>query len=239
MTDIFELLLRLDPTYGQHWRGASSSEIDQIEILAEQELPQFHQRFLRLMGHSMGSLSTSDSDYSVSKILNYYEERLFEPASHLLFLGEQRDPDGSAVYLYFDLDKRVGDDAWVLSQSEHGGRLVTSFETFKEKLVWGCLLRLKIYTAPYRCFGVIKGENISSRLHLHLATEGFVQCVDHPIGTSGFYENSRSTFMYQISPSNKDHDYRYFDLCASNKLDLQEILDSMTRHAGVTVELLR
>lgn len=146
---------RLVPGIEREWRGADAEDIEDLEIRAAQELPEFYRWFLTTMGGYAGALDAQLAPFYARSVLSLYEEGLAASEPPLLLIARMDDPL-IPVDLYYDLSRRNGHDARILRGFSDEGYAT---ETLREWLGWVVLIARRINPMPQRCEGTFHDES--------------------------------------------------------------------------------
>jgi hypothetical protein len=155
------LLTRLVPDYTSLVVGASIDEIAAMERMAARPLPNFYRWFLWRMGRSMGPFAYRGVDFAVDKVLLCYANGTFKPDSQALMIGYGTD-SLHPMHIGYDLEHPTRADARVVTCSSDGAIDAQDFETFREKLGYSALNRVKVMRAAQRFEAVLSDEQTGS-----------------------------------------------------------------------------
>lgn len=232
------LLMRLLPDFTAQVEGATSDEIDAIERLAGRPLPQFYQWFLWRMGRNMRPFAYRSLDFSVQRILAAYEDGTFKPHPRFVMIGYETDPI-YPVHFAYDLDNPARDDAQV-TRVDGGEPLLRdqSFETFREMLAYGALLRMKFSSQAQRVRAVLDDEaqrSVAVQLAPVMARLGFTS----PIGTGEYctlYEREDAVLV-GLTRLGLDLASQAIRLGARNQAEIRSLLGTISSETGLEVEI--
>jgi hypothetical protein len=232
-----DLLLRIVPGLAEGWQGVTPDVIGQVERLAGRPLPSFYRWFLRRMGQSMGPLAYPTLDFSARRVLACHAERLIVSEPRFLLIGYESD-EMMPLHLFYDLDTPARGDALVTERDARGGELYDQFETLREMLAWGALLKFRIGRMQQKCGGLISGdeEDLLSRLDPLMLSLGFTK----PIVTGpycGLYERPDAALVCMSTPREELDGSQAFTLGGSNAGVLRRIMGEMTTEGSLEIEV--
>lgn len=228
-------LLRLVPGLEQAWQGATQEEIAEIAEIAGQELPPFYRWFLARMGRSAGPLRQPLAAYSVRTVLSAYDNGEVDLEPPLLLIARTDDPI-MPMELYYDLGRRVRDDAFVVSSVGH--ELTNDAETLRERLAWTLLIKLRINPSPQRCTGRFKasGGDVAEHLAPVLAGLGFVSSVSTG-PYCGVYERSDVALACIVDAEPENRDLLIFDVGGPSAAVLRRLLGEIAAQTDIEVNV--
>jgi hypothetical protein len=232
------LLTRLVPDYAAQVEGATPDEVAAIERFAGRPLPQFYQWFLWRMGRNMGPFAYRSLDFSVETVLDNYDDGTFKPDPRFVMIGYETDPI-YPVHFAYDLDEPAKDDARV-TRVEAGEALLQdqSFETFREMLAYGALLRNKFARQAQRVRAVLHDEAdraVAAQLAPVMAELGFTS----PIATGEYctlYEREDDVLV-GLTRLGLELSSQAIRLGARNQEDIRGILGRISTETGLKVEI--
>jgi hypothetical protein len=230
------LLLRIVPQLGEHWLGATPSEVAEIEAIAGRPLPEFYRWFLSRLGTSMGPMRYPTVDFSAQGVLSAYASRAIEPDARFLLIGHERD-ELMPLHYFYDLDRPARGDALVVRMLTPRDERHEQFETFREMLAWGELWAQRIEPAPQQCRGTLRVA--SGTLHAALAPVLTRQGFSTPIETGelcGLFERADATLICSGTPSDR-LESQACGLGGRDAATLAQLLDALTRESGVEATL--
>lgn len=231
------LLLRIVPGLSKEWQGATPDEIARIEQLAGRALPPFYRWFLSRMGRSMGRLAYPTLDFSASRVLACYGEKLVAPEPRFFLIAHESD-EAMPLHLFYDLEAPARSDALVTSRDAQGNEQHDGFETLREMLAWGAWLQFRVGTLPQQCEGMITGDpaGLLSRLDPVMSRLGFTQ----PIPTGPYcrlYERADAAMLCKSPPSEDFEGSQVFTLGGANAGTLRRILGEIATEPSLEVEV--
>ena len=145
--EFLDLIRRHMPNAEASWVGASEEEIEEIEEIAGEALPDFYRWFLRTMGQEVGRLLSPVLDFTAKGVLSAYEsalspyeQGLFVPKPGILFVGRFTKKSMPTLYFY-DLAKRTADDARVIARLEQGGDAYAMAGSLRELVTYNVMRR--------------------------------------------------------------------------------------------------
>lgn len=232
-----ELLLRIVPELADQWQGATPDMIEKIEGLAGRPLPPFYRWFLSRMGKSMGALAYPTVDFSAQRVLACYAEKLVMPDSRFLLIGYESD-EMMPLHVFYDFDAPAREDALVTERYATGGERYDSFETLREMLAWGALLKFRVNKMPQQCEGVLSSDDpdILSHLDPLMSSLGFTK----PISTGprcGLYERHDAILICSRTPGEELIGNQAFTLGGRDAGVLRKILGRLTTESSLEVEV--
>lgn len=232
-----ELLLRVVPKLEEQWQGATPDMIERIERLAGRPLPSFYRWFLSRMGKNMGALAYPTLDFSAQRVLACYAQKLVAPSPRFLLIGHESD-EMMPLHVFYDFDAPTRQDALVTERHAMGGELHDSFETLREMLAWGALLKFRVNTLPQRCEGILSTDepDLLSRLEPLMSGLGFTQ----PIPTGpycGLYEREDVVLLCTRTPREELIGNQPFTLGGRNAGVLRKLLGSIASESSLEVEV--
>lgn len=89
MKELLEYINAFEPAFPKTVHGSTAEEIARLESLIKRPLPVNYKDFLGCMGRSMGSLREEDTDFSIGRILKFYELSKRRPPGRYIFIGVQ------------------------------------------------------------------------------------------------------------------------------------------------------
>lgn len=89
MKELLKYISSFEPAFQATVQGATAQEIVRLESLIKRPLPSNYNDFLRCMGRSMGSLREEDTDFSIGRILKFYELSKRRPPRRYILIGVQ------------------------------------------------------------------------------------------------------------------------------------------------------
>lgn len=232
-----ELLLRIVPGLAKQWQGATSGMIVQIEQLAGRPLPPFHHWFLSRMGKSMGALAYPTLDFSAQRILDCYAEKLVAPDPRFLLIGYESN-EMMPLHVFYDFDVPARADALVTLRDAMGGALYDRFETLREMLAWGALLKFRVNKMPRRCEGILSSDDpdLLSSLAPLMSSLGFTEPI--PTGPCcGLYERHDAVIVCKRTPREELTGIQTFSLGGRDAGVLRKILGSIATGSSIEVEV--
>ncbi|MFL5353212.1 SMI1/KNR4 family protein [Archangium sp.] len=232
-----ELLLRIVPELKEQWQGASPEMIARIERLADRPLPPFYRWFLSRMGKSMGALAYPTLDFSAQRVLACYAEKLVAPDPRFLLIGHESN-EMMPLHVFYDFDVPAREDALVTERDAMGGELYDRFETLREMLAWGAILKFRVNKMPQKCEGILSSDDpdLLSRLEPLMSSLGFTK----PISTGsccGLYERYDVVMICKRSPREELVGIQAFRLGGRDAGVLRKILGRITTESSLEVEV--
>jgi len=227
---------RLAPGIERSWQGASTEDIEELEELAEQDLPHFYRWFLSTMGANAGSLNRVIKPYFARTILSGYHQGDFDHGPPLLMVARFDDPV-IPVHYYYDLSRPIRNDAFVVRGRPRDG--IVMAETLREDLGSIILFVTRIRPARQRCLGVFRYTgSVKPVLNEVLAGLGF-WC---PLETGlyhGLYErpDMAITCSVQVKPDNLD--LLVFRIGGSNSATIRSVLGSIVTETDIEISRLK
>ena len=218
------------------WRGATESQVEQIEKIAGRPLPPFYRWFLLRLGGDMGVLANPGTDFSATTILAGYEDGTFEPDPRFLIVGYSPD-DVQPLHVTYDLDYPVRNDARVGRRDAEGGPLHFRFETLREMIAWDRCVGYRIKSMPQQCSGALidPEKNVTSRLNPVMKALGFESLV--PTGPCcGVFERSNAA-MVSWSEPDEEPEVHAFILGGQNATDLRRTLGEIRTKSELMLEI--
>jgi hypothetical protein len=231
------LLARLVPDFTSQVEGATPDEIEAIERLAGRPLPRFYQWFLWRMGRNMGPLAYRSLDFSARSILAAYEDGTLKPDPRLLMIGYETDPIYPA-HIAYDFDHPARDDARVTRATDEPLPEDQSFETFREMLAYGELLRTKFSIQAQRVEVVLSdnaARGVVAQLAPVMANLGFTS----PIETGEYCSLFEREDALLIGFTNLGDDVamQATSLAARSQGRIRGLLGTITRETGLEVDI--
>ncbi|HYO59403.1 MAG TPA: SMI1/KNR4 family protein [Archangium sp.] len=232
-----ELLLRIVPELAEQWQGATPDMMARIERLAGRPLPPFYRWFLSRMGKSMGALAYPTLDFSAQRVLACYAEKLIAPDSRFLLIGYESN-EIMPLHVFYDFDAPAREDALVTERDARGGELYDRFETLREMLAWGALLRFRVNKMPQKCEGILSSDDPDLLSHLEplMSSLGFTK----PISTGprcGLYERHDAVMICNRTPREELLGNQAFRLGGRDAGVLRKILGRITTESSLEVEV--
>ena len=233
-----ELMLgRLIPDFTSQVKGATPDEIEAIERLAGGPLPRFYQWFLWRMGRSMGPLTYRSLDFSAQRILAAYDDGTFKPDPHLLVIGYETDPI-YPVHIAYDLEHRTRDDARVTRSTDEPLPEDQSFETFREMLAYGELLRTRVSRQAQRVeivLGDKSARGVAAQLAPVMASLGFTS----PIATGEYcslFEREDATLI-GFTNLGAGPSMQATSLGARGEAEIRRLLGTIATETGLQIDV--
>jgi hypothetical protein len=236
-TEVEALLKRRIPGIEQRWQGASAEEIEAIETIAGQPLPDFYRWFLRTLGGSAAEVSPSYDGFRAAAVLDAYDRGDVEFGSPLLLLG--RKPDMvMPLDVYYDLSQPMRGDALVLTQPPTDGHLRKAAETFAEYLAWTVLNVHGISTRPQRCRGIFKDESLTTSESLARVMEviGFTR----PLQTGPYcalFERSDADVACTVAVAPENRRLLIFTAGGDDTATVRRVLGHVSTESSLSVQI--
>jgi hypothetical protein len=237
--EIETFLHQLFPNLDEQIKGATDKEIQKIEEIAGQPLPNFYYWFLSRMGTDMGPLSYPVLDFSASKIISCYEKGLFQRHTRFLLIGYCTE-DYLPQHLFYDFDFPVRDDTRVAEAEDLNDEMSDQFETLREMIAWNKLIKHKIWKFPQQCVGffISKGEDILDKLNPVMTNLGFVSPI--PTGNCcALYDSGKATLVTSSNPSTCTPDSRLFTAGGINVEVLRYLLGDIATKTSLELEVTK
>jgi hypothetical protein len=230
------LLQRLVPGLDKEWVGASEDEIQQIEDIADQELPTFYRWFLSKMGRNAGRLSEPLAAFSARSVIDAYGKGEIDAEPPLLFIACMDDPL-MPLNLFYDLGTRIRDDALVVS-GVAGDDISNDSETLREWMASTIFTKLRVNTSPQRCSGWFKDRDsrLGEKLIPVLKQLGFTA----PISTGPFcliYESPDAAISCGMDPEPDNLDISSFYLGGTDAGALRRVLGSIAVETSIEINI--
>lgn len=89
MKELLEYINTFEPAFSKTVHGATAEEVARLERLIKRPLPSNYKSFLGCMGRSMGSLREEDTDFSIGRLLKFYEMSKRRPPRRYILIGVQ------------------------------------------------------------------------------------------------------------------------------------------------------
>lgn len=89
MKELIEYIQLYEPQFAKTIRGATGEEVTRFESLVGRPLPSNYKDFLLCMGRSMGNLREDDTDFSIGRLLKFYELSKRRPPRRYILIGVQ------------------------------------------------------------------------------------------------------------------------------------------------------
>lgn len=233
--DMEALLLRIVPAAERAtWTGATPEQIDAIEAIAGRPLPQFYRWFLARMG---GSYVTRRQDLGAQTVLDAYRRGVVSPDPRYLLIGRNPDPVMPRL-VFYDLDAPCRDDAMVATRPESGLPWEQDFETLREKLAWGMLLRNRVAGCAQTCLGSFTDDagEVFTELTPMMAHLGF-GC---PIPTGAFcglYERDDAVMACMSTVKESNRGLQFFELGGPDAGLLRRLLGEIATGTSLEIEI--
>ncbi|MGH1344860.1 MAG: hypothetical protein ACRBN8_25085 [Nannocystales bacterium] len=240
MTESFVALAEsVVPGCAKTWKGATEDEVDEIEFFAAQDLPPFYRWFLETMGEDMGLLGHAYLDLRAKTVLAAYNTFEVRRGEGPLYIGRHPEP-AFPFRQFLDLDAPCREDAAVLEEPEAGGDRTRAFETLREQLAWGLLVRCRLATAPQQFIGAASspGGDVVDALQPALATLGWNSMLDTG-RYCGLYERGQELLLLSNRVDPKRHETLVVQAGAADAVTLRAALGELAVTADVKVEALR
>ena len=227
------------PGCANTWQGASEDEVDEIEFFAGRDLPPFYRWFLETMGEDMGSLGHAYLDLRAKTVLAAYNAFEFERRDGPLYIGRHPEPV-FPFRQFLDLDAPSRDDAAVLEEPEAGGERTRPFETLREQLAWGMLVRCRLVTAPQQFIASVSspGSDIVASLQPALRKLGWISMLETG-RYCGLYERAGSLLLLSNRVDPQRHETLVAQASADDSVTLRAVLGELAVTADVNVHALR
>ncbi|HEY0133130.1 MAG TPA: hypothetical protein VGB85_03595 [Nannocystis sp.] len=237
LTSTFESWLRrLVPGADRHWRGASDSEIAQVEALAGRPRPPFYRWFLARMGHDMGALAYPDVDFSVRRVLACNGEGLFSPNPRYFMIGFVTD-EMMPLHVLYDFAHPARDDARVTRRHALVGPFHDRFETLHDMFAWGALLRFRVNPARQTCTGSLHddADDVAARLVPVMESLGFAAPFKAGAHCSLFERDDMVMITTSSSPAEPPRRH-IFRLAGSDSTAIRSVLGSILDATSLRLE---
>ncbi len=227
------------PGCANTWKGATEDQVDEIEFFAGRDLPPFYRWFLETMGEDMGSLGHDYLDLRAQTVLAAYNAFEFQRGDGLLFVGRHPEPV-FPFRQFLDLKAPCREDAAVLEEPEAGGDRTRVFETLREQLAWGLLVRCRLTTAPQQFIGAVSspGADVAAALKPALATLGWTSMLETG-RYCGLYERRGALLLLSNRVDPQRHETLVVQAGAPDSVTLRAALGELAVTADVKVEALR
>jgi hypothetical protein len=232
-------LNQLIPNLDAQLQGATDEQIQRIEEIAGRPLPRFYRWFLKRMGTDMGPLSYPYLDFSASKILDCYAQGLVPRDPRYLLIGYSLD-DHLPKHQFYDFGHPARDDARVTEGEDLDDELYDLFETFREMIAWGELVRHRLNKFPQKCEGFFstEGGDVLDQLDPLMVSLGFKSPI--PTGPCcALYDEAQAALAMSNNPSDYRPHRRRFSLAGSDTGSLRRLLGEITTGSSLEVEIKR
>lgn len=231
-----DLLLRIVPGIAQAWQGATRDEVEQVEKIARQPLPQFYRWFLSKMGRRTGLTIYPTLDFSAKRVLSCYTEGLVAPDPRYLLIGYESD-ESEPLHCFYDFEAPARNDARIVLRSFEGDILSSRFETFREMWANGALGAYRLDAQAQRCRGIFNDESGEGLCRLDPVIEGLGFVKPIPTGTRcGVYERDDAVLLYYSTP-NGSLTRRVFHLGAADVGTIRHILGVIAQESSLEVKI--
>lgn len=227
-------LSRLHPGLDREIHGATSEEIARMEELAGRPLPRFYRWFLERMGRSVGPLTYSTLDLSVTRILAL-DPKDVALEGRFLMIGYETD-EVMPLHLFYDLDHPAREDFRVVSLDLLGGPINNRFETFREMLAWGELSANRVNAKPQRCEGLLElSGDLASALDPVMARLGFARPI--PTGPCcSLFDRPDAAMAVSAAPDDPPRELRFFSLGGPDAGALRRILGAIATESDIAID---
>jgi hypothetical protein len=218
----------------QRWKGASETQISEIEGLAGRPIPEFYRWFLTSMG---GSYTYGLEDFRASTVIDTYGSGVVRRDARYLLIGRIIDPLMPGLILH-DLDSPFGIDAAVGTRTDGAFEVSREFQTLREMLVFDLLSRFRLYKARQRCSGSFTDPGGRVFEHLNAAMEQLN--FTRPIETGefcGFFERDDAVMLCMNPMEHAEGGLQFFDLGAGGVKAIRRLLGEITTLTQLKLEI--
>jgi hypothetical protein len=226
------LMARLVPDFTSRVQGATPEEIDSLERIAGRPLPQFYRWFLWRMGRDMGPISYRSLDFSAKAVIAAYEGRAFTAMPPIQLIAYDTDPI-SLDHLAYDLDQPNRGDALIVD-----GDGAASFETLREMLVYGELLRASAAIHGQRVSAVLydeDGDDVVAQLAPILSELGFSSPVE--TGARCVLQERDDAMLVGFVRVDRDRAFLSINVGARDQGDVRKLLGAITSASGLQIDI--
>ncbi|QSQ18416.1 hypothetical protein JY572_26325 [Myxococcus landrumensis] len=142
------------------------------------------------------------------------------------------------LHVFYDFDEPAREDALVTERDAMGGELYDRFETLREMLAWGALLRFRVNKMPQKCEGILSSDDPDLLSHLDplMSSLGFIKPI--PTGPRcGLYERHDAVMICKRTPREELLGHQAFRLGGRDAGVLRKILGRMATESSLEVEV--
>jgi hypothetical protein len=233
--EIEEFLHKLIPDLDSKWEGATEFEINKIEEIAGRPLPMFYKWFLLRMGQNMGPLAHPKTDFSASKVIEFYEKEnpVTDPVT--LLIGYDSNP--TPLHTVYLLDKQIRDDATIALMNFDDFEIYDPWETFHSYFIWSSFFCHRILKSTVACKGVIclQSTEIKKTLSPLLLTIGLTI----PIDTGNYcalFESHEVSLL--LSSGMGTNEFIMFFLAGQDNATLRALLGKITSETNCEMKFI-
>lgn len=97
--DVIDEIALFNHMFLNRIRGATTEEIDALEVILGSPLPEVYRSFLSYMGNDMGGLEVFNADMTLTTVREYCEDALWFPPKQYTLIGEAWDDPYDDLYL--------------------------------------------------------------------------------------------------------------------------------------------
>ncbi len=241
MTDSFVALAEsLVPGCSKTWAGASESQLHEIQFAAGRALPAFYQWFLETMGEDMGTLGHAYLDMRASTVIAAYDDFEYAAGEPHLYIGRHPEPR-FPFRQFLDLNAPCRDDAAVLEEAEDGGERTRPFETLREQLAWGLVVRVRLATAPQQFLGAAldPGGDVAEALWPALESLGWTRLLEDTGRYCGLFERGNEVLLASAKVDPTAHDRMVLQAGSPDATSMRSLLGQIAVEADVQVTAVR
>ncbi|MEM6296687.1 MAG: hypothetical protein AAGA54_35800 [Myxococcota bacterium] len=230
----------LAPGCADTWVGADEDAVEEVEYFAGRPLPAFYRWFLETMGNDMGALGHAYLDLRPATIAAAYDAYEYPRGASALYIGRHPEPR-FPFRQFLDLDAPCREDAAVLEEPEDGGPRTRPFETLREQLAWGLVVRFRLAVAPQQFLGGLAdpGGDVAEALWPALASLGWTRMLEDTGRYCGLYQRGDEVLLASAKVDATAHDRMVVQAGSRDATSMRKLLGQLSMDADLQVAAVR
>lgn len=225
----------LVPGVSGSWRGATVAEIEEIEDFTDAELPGFYRWFLENMGGDPGKFGHPAFDFRASTVLGLHARLSIPDDERRLLIGCNPDPVMPRLD-FLDLDQPVRDDARLITRMVDSDVFDEDFETFREALAFGFMLRAGVRAMPQRCWGSFSSDALAEPIEDALVALGWTsQLTTGP--HCGLFFRGEAKLALSSQMGDDALPFTYFRVGAADEIEIRSALGEVGQRTDTEIRV--